>query len=903
MIHRGWRCVVAACLLVVSVVAVPSTASWAVDAVPGSAGTDTSLPLTDSHLTVSGRGRFADLTVSVNQTRKLVNQAISVTWAGGTPTKSFPGPEAFGEHFLQMFQCWGDDDGSNPGNPGPPPEQCQQGATNGVYGGSPTGRLFQGNTSTRVISQRGDPSFDPARGTLDEFGAVSLPFRAVDGTVVPQWRDTSFNPQIGGGDYWLNDYFNIITTNEVAGSRTSPAGTGAELFEATTGLESSGLGCGQKVQKQPDGASKAPRCWLVVVPRGSTTDENRGHNLDPALGVGTSPLTPAVWQNRIAVPLEFNPVETSCPLSADQRRIVGSELLSGAVASWQPALCATPGLSPYAYSAISDGQARQQLLSGVPGAPGMAVVSRPVDAATVDARNPVVYAPLSLSGIVIGFNVERRPEVSFPQGEKPPEEVLEAAEKLAGVRVAQLHLTPRLVAKLLTQSYRLQVEIGASKPPYPWTAKNPLHLDADPDFLQFNPEFRLLQTPSKNMSGLVLPSPNSDAALQVWEWVLSDPEAKLWLAGTADPWGMNVNPVYSTSPSVNPQGTSFGDPLPDSYPKSDPYCFQGPDIASGRFVTTPPPLCGLDWLPYAQSLRDAARATRAANDGAKTVVDIAAISPDQVYKSDGPQGLGSRSILSMTDTASAAQYGVQAARLSRAGDNAVDRRFVAPDQAGLAAGGAALAAKGDAGFLEPSPSTTPPDAYPLTALTYAAVTPIGLDATARREYAAFVDYAAGPGQEPGFEYGQLPAGYQPLPEHMRAQAKAAATLIRDLTVADVPEEPLTTSEPPTAGETPSDVPAPEASADEPAVEQVPGAGAATPGPGTGPAALPRPKASAIDKVIDAATTRAYRLAATRYALPVLVVVALLAALGALELTKRRSRTGPSPDGLVQPDTG
>ncbi|MEJ7764788.1 MAG: hypothetical protein WKF86_04785, partial [Acidimicrobiales bacterium] len=567
--------------------------------------------------------------------------------------------------------------------------------------------------------------------------------------------------------------------------------------------------------------------------------------------------------------------------------------LSAAVASWQPALCAIPGLSPYAYGSISDSRARQQLVSGTPGGPGMAVISRPLDPEVVDPQNPVVYAPLTLSGAVIGFNVERLPKVIFPQGEQPPEEVLTAERELTGVRVAQLNLTPRLVAKLLTQSYRSQVEINASKPPYPWSVTNPPHIDEDPDFVQFNPEFELLRTSTKNMGGLVLSGPNSDVASQVWEWILSDPEARAWLAGAADPWGMNVNPFFSTSPSLNPQGTSFGDPLPDSYPKNDPYCYQGPEV--GPLKVVPPPLCGLDWLPYTQSFRDAARATRAANDGARTNVDASASSAASVYKSDGPQGLGQRAILSITDTASAAQYGVQTARLSRAGDNTAARTFIAADEAGLSAGGQALKAKDVPDFLEPSPTTLPPGAYPLTALTYAAVTPQSLDATARKEYAAFVDYGAGPGQVRGFEYGQLPAGYQPLSEALRAQARAAAAKIRDPNVVEaqvpIPETLSPDTAPPdTSGEASSGT---GADALAPASE---GPGAAGPGPPTTPTTPTNPpKPSTLERIVDALTTPFHGLAATRYALPLLVVVALLSALGALELTKRRSRYATRDD--------
>ncbi len=53
------------------------------------------------------------------------------------------------------------------------------------------------------------------------------------------------------------------------------------------------------------------------------------------------------------------------------------------------------------------------------------------------------------------------------------------------------------------------------------------------------------------------------------------------------------------------------------------------------------------------------------------------------------------------------------------------------------------------------------------------------DTPKRRAYAAFIEYAAGRGQEPGTELGQLPEGYAPMPEGWRTQAQAAATVIRN----------------------------------------------------------------------------------------------------------------------------
>ena len=540
--RRRPRTIAVGVLTLLALSLVSSSASNAAS-VPGSAGTDTSLPATASQVTVSGRGDFSTLRVTVNQTQNLVNQAVSITWTGGRPTAQ--GPGRFAAEYLQVMQCWSDDNGSDPANPGPPPEQCIDGATAGVYGGLPPGIYPGGFAMTRLISRRTWPNFDPTVGFLEaSTGNVWRPFRSVDGTVVNAHTDPAFNPAVVGGNFWLNPYFNSVTTNELAASATGPNGTGADLFTVDTGVESSGLGCGQRLVPAGGGSARIPKCWIVVVPRGGAAQENEGTpyaDQSSQFGVFTSPLTNEAWENRIAIPIGFNPVDSPCSLSATDRRIIGSELVTPAISSWQPKLCATPGQPPYSYANVSDAAAREQIVNPAVGAPGMAITSRPIDPATVGAESPVVYAPISLSGAVIGFNVERNPRVDAPQAE----------QDLSGVRIAQINLTPRLVAKLLTQSYREQVNI-VRPPDYPWVASNPSHLGLDPDFLQFNPEFSLLQIAgAKNFGGLMMPGGNSDVARQVWEWVLADPEAKAWLDGGADPWGMRVNPVYATTAGAN----------------------------------------------------------------------------------------------------------------------------------------------------------------------------------------------------------------------------------------------------------------------------------------------------------------------------------------------------------------
>lgn len=866
---------------------------------PGSQGTDTALAPTDSAVTVRGRGPFSDLRITVNQTSNLTNQAVSVTWTGGRPTIS--GPGRFAGNYLQVFQCWSDEPETIDSTVGPPPEQCAQGATAAVYGGVSGAPFPSGYALSRIISRKDWLDYDPAVGVADPVtNEIWMPFRAVDGTVVNAHTNGNFNPSEVGGQFWLNPYFNIVTTNEIAGGVTGPDGRGAELFEVHTGIQSAGLGCGQRVLKDDAGQVTTPQCWIVVVPRGTPSEENVGASPDVVsrpdqFGVFTSPLSPGAWQHRIAIPIDFNPVDPPCSLSDVERRISGNEIAFQAVESWQPLLCAGGELPPFSYAPVGDTTARQQIANPSTGAAGMAVFQRPLDAAQRDPDDPVVYAPLTASGLVIGFNVERTPKPSAPDAE----------QSLQGVRIASINLTPRLVAKLLTQSYVQSVSI-VRPPDYDWLASNAFHLGNDPDFVQFNPEFAMLDVLNgRPFSGLQLPVGNSDAAAQVWEWVLSDVEARAWLDGNADEWGMVVNPIYSTNPEINPTGYAFGAPTPESFPKADPYCYQAVTPSGASYV--PPALCGTDWIPYVRSLSEAAQITRAAADRPRIVRNPFAQSASEAWSRELPQQIGQKTMLALTDTASAHKFGLQTARLSRAGDGGKDREFIDPTDASLSLGLDALESVDDPAVLEPVPTVDAPGAYPLTVLSYAAVAPLSLDQQARDDYAAFLEYALGPGQVQGQELGLLPAGYVPLPEALRTQGLQAADKVRTLT--PPPAEPPSPPDPPpatlpTVAAPPPTSRAPSTRARAEAAPDVEGDTAPTTEPSPPDTTQPVDDTEADEEAPTptSVSTAKTKTGPIRYVVPSVGIASLGAALAALEITKRPRRAAPDASTLTGSET-
>ncbi|MFJ4988322.1 hypothetical protein ACIP9H_31535 [Streptomyces sp. NPDC088732] len=687
----------------------------------------------NSAVSVKGRGEFKDMTFTVSQTKHLTSQAVTVSWKGGTPT-TFAGTQ-FNTDFVQIMQCWGDDDGTVPGNPGPSRTQCQ-------YGASPTtGRgTWPGNAldDTRNVFYSADPTNygqDSQYGAANPNAPGEVPFKAADGTLVTS-------------NLQNNRLYNYNTTNEVDFARTSADGSGKEFFEVQTAYEAPHLGCGMPVTR--NGHSVPRSCWLVIVPQGHLDLDGKPYADHTQVNAG-SPVSSTNWKNRIAVRLDFNKVGATCPLGSDERPTSGSELASDAITSWQAALCPTGKV--YGYTELGEPDARARLEND--GSSGLVFTTRALNA-TDDAS----YAPVALSGVVIGFTIERRARAGAP----------ESVRRLTGTKVESIDLTPRLVAKLLTESYRNStwgsVTGSASSPVaakgYGWALKNPDGLASDPEFLKYNPEFAQLsvsETPATD-TDLITALGHSDSARAVWKWIASDRDARRFLSGIPDDWGMTVNPYYSTNPDMNTSGVF--DLARDDFPKSDPWCTVPPG------ANTKQQQCMTDFHPYVDDMHSGAVHTRRADTLWKSTWDDLASPP--AYKSPGPQTVGSRFVLTLTDAASADRYSLQTARLLNAAGT-----FTAPTAKSLTA--ASASATGEAVREIDPAAAKAKDAYPLAQIVHAAVRPAALDADARKDYAGLLRFAAGSGQTTGTGPGELPPGYAPLPAALRAQADQAADRI------------------------------------------------------------------------------------------------------------------------------
>lgn len=658
----------------------------------------------DSAVTVTGkRGKWDDfsrLKVTVHQTKNLRSQGVRVSWEGGAPT-----PEGtFDRNYLQIMQCWGDDPA------GPDREQC-------VFGGS--GLAFGGaNIQTRQVVEA-----DPEETEYQGQGAF-VPFRPV-GDLPPTTSPTD------------KTYFGPLDTNEQVANRTFDNGTGEVTFEVQDGVQAPHLGCGMNTASA--GSTVVPRsCWLVIVPRG-THNADGTDVLQPGQDgrIDGSPLSTTNWAQRMAVRLDFLPVDEFCPEGQPERPTAGSELVTDAVTSWQPKLCSATD-STFAFTQGGEEEARTQVLGTSQETPVLGFTVDPVVPPEGGAK--VVHAPVAVSGLALAFFIES------PSGV-----------------VKDMRLTPRIVAKMLTHSYGKDVTLVQGGPEH--LQGNPASFNVDPEFKELNPGFPTLKDSPRS---LMVPLQNSDTTRLVWNWIQSDADAKAFLSGEPDRWGMRVNSHFKDLNLA--ESTSLTD-----YPKVDP-------TKTPALGNMEPPLTYTvnDLDPYTADLHDGAVKTLRGNNN-RTV---------QYQQGDGqsPAKLindtpiwGQRAVMAIVDAASADRYGLATAAVRNASG-----AFVEPSAATLAAGVAVMRPSAeDASVLDPDPARATGQAYPLTAVTYAAAS-VNQDAPARTAYAQFIRYAAGPGQTPGVSAGQLPHGYAPLSAKQRAEAEAAADALEKGATADDP---------------------------------------------------------------------------------------------------------------------
>jgi len=753
-----------------------------------------------SAVIVKGTGEFAGVEFTVDQTRDLVNQSVTVTWTGAAPSVVTGAGTVLG-NYMQIMQCWAEP-GTAPTSV--PREQCQFGGFVDVPDGA-------GNIASRQMTQPvKDPNETVYVNAPDDLALKYVHFTAVDKTEETERR---------------SQFFDGSTTNEIPIGRTAQDGTGKAFFEMQTGLEAPGLGCGQTIE------GRTPDCFLVVVPRSLTEVDGTVVGTRSDDWLTTSPLSMTNWNNRVVVPLEFQPIGAACSFGRPETPTLGTDFVTEAITAWQPALCGL-GERNYGFTSLSDDTTRQQLASDDP---GLAFVT-----ASVPSVRDAVYAPVAISGLTLIANVDRQMPVRNPAG-RPigPDQVPADIRGLVGSRIEQVNLTPRLLAKLLTQSYPFDLANGTATN----IGTNPFDISRDPEFLEINPDFKpqgytvLIGT---GVGRMLVNAGLSDSADLLWRYVLSDADARAFLAGKPDPNGVKLNEKYK------------GLVLPtNSFPRADLGCQVPPNAPTGFDL----PNCTLDIFPYANGFNATARQVGRGDTNRRDVPKLAEVN---TYGLSPNQVPGQRSMLGISDTASAARYRQVKVALKNAAGT-----FVVADEASMAAA-VSMMPPDDQGVLLPNIGALNPKAYPLTVVTYAATVPGKLTASERDDYAKLLTYVAGDGQVQGTAPGQLPEGYVPLPATLAAKAKAAAAAIKNYVAPTPTPTPTPTVEPSQTPVVEPSVPTSTGTDGFGGATEVPSTGGTTPAPTESSA--PPTETPSTTPVASPGTTPADPASASRLAL-------------------------------------
>ena len=142
------------------------------------------------------------------------------------------------------------------------------------------------------------------------------------------------------------------------------------------------------------------------------------------------------------------------------------------------------------------------------------------------------------------------------------------------------------------------------------------------------------------------------------------------------------------------------------------------------------------------------------------------------FISNGAQLPGHRFALALTDSASAARFGLHTAKLINGAGQAVAATDIA-----ILKGIGTMKDSDVAGVKVVDSAARVTGAYPLSMLTYAGVNVCAATRAELANYSQLLTFAAGAGQVSGDAKGQLPQGYVPLGPGLSAQTMASVTVL------------------------------------------------------------------------------------------------------------------------------
>jgi len=876
---------------------------------------------------IDGKNEVVDkrkVTLNVNVTSDLIDrQILTVSWSGAHPTggiQTNPNDGAnaqYQEYPMVLLECHGYPFNSKPLAKQITPQDC--------YTATPTERFF---------SASADAPFPPWR--LDRYATAAGQRNLTVGQPAQVPASCGL---LSGPHFWLNyitpgDHgypvgpagcagmpnemsllggLGILPSNETFAA-THLNGRGSASFDVWTSEVNPDLGCSQHlpcalvaipimgISCDPAAAKMPPddRPSPAQEPAAAALCEEKGH-FAPGSPLGSGELgqqdvtvagelwwAASNWRNRFVVPLHFAPPGNICSIVNKSNHFVqifGSELMDQAALQWQPHFCLNKKLFTLGYVGESEPEAAGNLISGTADA---ALVS---DQPATPFPGPVIHAPVAATAFAISFVIDNA----------------------NGVPVTTLRLDPRLLAKLLTESYPGVAAVADEDPEIlhhcpgvPVSGEectNPLNITLDPEFQALNPGITKGVGASAAASVMLALSTQSDVMRALTSYINDNPAARAWLNGKPDPWGMTVNSAYK------------GIKLPTSlWPLLS--TFEPADWLTGTgggpglcYSLNPSPVLPLIAAPI-PDLPDIAEDVQFyIAQSQLACAGNPSIPQSEHLTALGPQTVGFRFMLGITSLADARRYAVRTASLltyTKPGTpdkftSARGMTFVAPTDAAMRAA-AALLRPDKTGHdwvfpyaLYQKDDVKAATAYPGTMLVYADIPTKGLPAADAADYARFIRFAATAGQVPGGDVGQLPAGYLPMTaaDHLGAQARYAAATAGAVAAQKGAIPALTTG----AGPSPSPSPSSTDSGSGTGTGTGSGSGTGTgtgsggtsPGPaGTSPAKSPSPGPSGSGGPLALTPEANFGLAG--YAVPVIAGLGLAAAIGALAVSRlTRSR--------------
>jgi hypothetical protein len=519
---------------------------------------------------------------------------------------------------------------------------------------------------------------------------------------------------------------------------TTQGGAGDVSIQILTSVQDSTLGC-----------SEQKACSLVILPIDGgdyvpgTSAACQDHKWDSSLDYATAghvfatmpQNTTCAWADRIIVPLHFAPNNTDCRFSNPDFTVAGSPMMQRAMTSWITKLCG--GSNPVHFTfegTLNEPDAVNDFLSG---SDDVALTTEPTTGTAVGRS--FTYAPVGISATVIAYWMDN-PKNGEPYGEDGQ---------------PGLQLTPRLVAKLITESYDY-IKYGCTKqevkdPPQNGCDDavygNPENLWADPDFRQYNAGIKPqpVNTVEDETDFPTVLSGNSDMTYELTRWIAANPAAMSFVDGTPDPWGMRVNTNYLD--------TQFPEEALES---QDQYALWEDQYSPQFPLTRVVAYQASNYDPGVNPFQE----TCAPPEGCEPTAN-----PNQVP--------GQRDLLSILDEPDAAADSFPVAAIeNHAG------KFVTPDKTSMTAAVDTMTTDSNGITKDDNENTTNSAAYPLTMVVYAMVPTSNTPKTEATKIAQWLTYVAKDGQSQGIATGQLPLGYLPLPASMRSQTlKAAAEVL------------------------------------------------------------------------------------------------------------------------------